>query len=149
MVRLWHVPEGLRVAKDGSWWVGELPIQHDASLFYFKRNLVFADDGAYIAEGQRRAPVAVEGPAFQVQILFLDPLAGQASAILDDGTTEPVADGSLALNEETGRIECAVRGGHARAILSRAAHQSLLNHVEEEDGVFYLRVGARRLRVRI
>jgi hypothetical protein len=147
MARFWLVPEGLRVAKDGSWWVGELPVQHAASLFHLKRHLIFADDGAYVAEGGRRIPVVVEGPPFFVQSLLLDPLAGAATAVLDDGTTEAIGDTSLSVDEETGRIECQVRGGRARAALSRAAHQTILDHVEEEEGRFYLRVGPRRLRL--
>ena len=50
------------------------------------------------------------------------------------------------MNDETGRFECAVRGGRFRARLSRGAHQLLLDHVVEEDGAFFLRVGPRRIR---
>jgi hypothetical protein len=52
------------------------------------------------------------------------------------------------MNEETGRFECLVRGGRARALLSRAAHERLLEKVEEEAGRFFLEVGSRRLWIR-
>jgi hypothetical protein len=87
MVQLWIAPEGLRVARDGSWWVGDEPVRHTPTLFYFKRHLVFDEDGAYVAEGRRRAPVALEGPPFRVQVLVLDPVAGQASAGRDVART--------------------------------------------------------------
>jgi hypothetical protein len=52
------------------------------------------------------------------------------------------------MNEETGRFECAVRGGRFRARLSRAAHQLLLDNVIEDEGAFFLGVGARRIPLR-
>ena len=54
----------------------------------------------------------------------------------------------LHMNEDTGRFECAVRGGRFQARLSRAAHQVLLDHVVEEGGAFFLSVGERRIPLR-
>jgi hypothetical protein len=148
MPRFWRIPEGLHVLPDGSWRSGELPVVHGASLQYLKAHLVFEDEGAFIVDGGRKMPVALEGPPFEVTRLTLDPAGGQARVVLDDGSEETLAEGSLGMNEETGRFECAVRGGHARAAFSRAAHQTLLEHVIEEGGTFSLRVGARRIPLR-
>jgi hypothetical protein len=52
------------------------------------------------------------------------------------------------MDQETGRFECAVRGGRFRARLSRSAHQMLLDHVGEENGAFFLRIGSRRITLR-
>jgi hypothetical protein len=54
----------------------------------------------------------------------------------------------VGMNRDTGRFECRVRHGRFLAILGRGAHQALLDHVEEEAGRFFLRVGARRIMVR-
>jgi hypothetical protein len=59
-----------------------------------------------------------------------------------------VEDGSLGMNTETGRFECAARGGRSRALLSRGAHQALLDRLEDQGGRFVLRVGRRRIGVR-
>jgi hypothetical protein len=67
-------------------------------------------------------------------------------AVLDDGTEAPIAD--AAMNEETGRFECACRGGKARAVFSRVAHQVLLDNLRQEGGEFFLRVGSRTIPVR-
>lgn len=148
MVSFWPVPEGVRVLPDGSWRVGGFPILHAPSLRLLKSRLVFDDEGAFITDGPNRLPVQVEGPAFEVVSLVLDAETQEARALLDDGSEEPVTGATLAMNEETGRFECAARGGRARALFSRAAHQVLLDNVAEKDGVFFLCVGARRIPVR-
>jgi hypothetical protein len=142
------IPEGLRVDPDGSWRIGDEPVSHDRSLVFFKSHLVFEEDGAFIVNAGRRLPVEIAGPAFEVVRLELDAQQGCARAILDDGTEETLGDEALGMDPETGRFVCAVRDGRARARLSRAAHQTLIEHAEEEAGAFYLRAGLQRLRIR-
>jgi hypothetical protein len=148
MADWWPAPEGVRVSPDGSWSVGEFRIVHLPSLRFLKERLVFEDEGAFLVEGERRLPVAVDGPAFQVVELRLDAEAAEARVVLDDGSEEVLGHDSLGTDPNTGRVECLVRGGHARAAFSRSAHQALLPHVEETRGRFYLRVGSRRLAIR-
>ena len=52
-------------------------------------------------------------------------------------TTAPrksVRESSLGMDPVTGRFECLVRGGRAEAVLSRAAHQTLLAHAGRKAG---------------
>ena len=128
--------------------MGEFRIVHLPSLRFLKERLVFEDEGAFLVEGERRLPVAVDGPAFQVVELRLDAEAAEARVVLDDGSEEVLGHDTLGTDPNTGRVECLVRGGHARAAFSRSAHQALLPHVEETRGRFYLRVGSRRLAIR-
>ena len=146
MASFWTAPEGVRVEASGAWSVGGLPIRHLPSLRLLKARLSFSDDGAYLMDGPVRLPVRVEGPPFEVEGLRLDTESGEVLAVLDDGSEEALSD--LGMEEASGRFVCAVRGGRALAVLSRAAHQTLLNHVEQEDGQFFLPVGQRRLPVR-
>jgi hypothetical protein len=148
MAQWWPAPEGVRVGPDGSWSVGEFRIVHLPSLRFLKARLVFEDEGAFLVEGAQRLPVAVEGPAFEVTELRLDAAAGEARVVLDDGTEEVLGPDSLGTDPRSGRVECLARGGRARATFSRAAHQALLEHVEEAQGSHYLRVGRRRLPIR-
>ena len=148
MADWWPAPEGVRVSPDGSWSVGEFRIVHLPSLRFLKERLVFEDEGAFLVEGERRLPVAVDGPAFQVVELRLDAEAAEARVVLDDGSEEVLGHDTLGTDPNTGRVECLVRGGHARAAFSRSAHQALLPHVEETRGRFYLRGGSRRLAIR-
>ena len=148
MAEWWPAPEGVRVGPDGGWSVGEFRIVHLPSLRFLKARLVFEDEGAFLVEGEQRLPVAVEGPAFEVTELRLDAGAGEARVVLDDGSEEVLGPDSLATDARSGRVECLARGGRARAVFSRAAHQALLEHVEETRGIYHLRVGRRRLPIR-
>ncbi len=144
----WKLPEGLSVAPDGTWCVGEVPVEHATTLRWLKRHLQFEDGGAFVVDGAQRLPVRVEGPAFEVRQLRFDAAAGELYAQLDDGSEEPVPDGSLGLDETSGRFYCAVRRGRGRASLSRAALQQVLDHVIEHEGGFALEVGQRRFTLR-
>jgi hypothetical protein len=120
MAKTWPVLEGVRVAPDGRWSVGEFRIVHVFFLRFLKQRFVFEDEGAFVVQ-ERRLPVAVEGPAFEVTELRLLPDAGEALAVLDDGSVEVLGPDSLATDARTGRAECTARGGRARAAFSRAA----------------------------
>jgi hypothetical protein len=142
-------PQGLRVLPDGSWRVGEATVGHPATLLYLKAHLVLDEQGAWVSDGRDRVPVVLEGPPLVVLSLSLDPLRGEARALLDDGSEEPLRDGSVAMNDENGRFEYAARGGRVRAAFSRSAHQVLLDHAEQLDGgEFILRVGRRGIAIR-
>ena len=143
-----EIPEGLRVFPDGSWRVGEHHVIHPRSLRYFKSHLVREPGGAFIVDGPQRMPVAVEGPAFQVLTLVLDEEREEARLVLDDGTVEVVEEDALGMSGESGRFESRVRGGAFTAMLVRGPHQALLEHLEEDGGRFFLRVGQRRIAVR-
>jgi hypothetical protein len=146
--RLWEIPEGLRVLPDGSWHVGDFQVLHPPTLRYLKSHLVGEDEGPFVVDGVQRMPIDVQGPPFEVTKLVLEAEKETATAVLDDGSRETVEDTSLGMNEESGRFECAVRAGRFRARLSRAAHQMLLDNVVEDEGAFFLRVGARRIPLR-
>lgn len=146
--RRWQAPEGLRVHLDGTWRVGDVHVIHPPSLRYFKSHLVFEEGGAFIVDGNQRMRVEVEGPAFQVTSLVIDEDREEARVVLDDGTVEKVESEALGMNRDTGRFECRVRKGQATALLARGPHQTLLEHLEQEKGRFFLRVGEGRIAVR-
>ena len=148
MKRRWEIPEGLRVFPDGSWRVGDLHVIHPPSLRYFKSHLLHEESGDYIVDGPQRMPVEVGGPAFHAVSLVLEPEEEEARVVLDDGSVEPIGPDALGMNRDTGRFECRVRGGHFTALLVRGPHHALMDHLEEEGGRFFLRVGRRRIPVR-
>jgi hypothetical protein len=136
------------VFPDGSWRVGDLHVIHPPSLRYFKSHLIHEGAGDYIVDGSQRMPVEVRGPAFHAVSLVLEPEEQEARVVLDDGSVEPIGDDALGMNRETGRFECRVRGGQFTALLVRGPHQALMEHLEEDGGRFFLRVGSRRIPVR-
>jgi hypothetical protein len=136
------------VLPDGSWRVGDFQVLHPPTLRYLKSHLIEDAGVPYVVDGAQRMPIQIEGPPFEVLTLVLDPSGDKAEAVLDDGSAETIGDTSLGMNEETGRFECAVRGGRFRGRLSRAAHQTLLDNIVEEQGAFFLHVGPRRIPLR-
>ena len=148
MPRRYKIPEGLKVAPDGSWQTGDQPVAHRATLRYLKAHLQFEDEGAFIVDGDKRVPIAIEGPPFEVLAFELDEAASSAKLRLDDGSEEELGEETLAMDEESGRFECRVRQGRGRALVSRAAQQTLLEHAVEVDGEFYLACGESRHMIR-
>src|SRR5687767_6489001 len=149
MGKLWEIPEGLDVRPDGSWRVGDLHVIHPPTLRYLKSHLVVEDQGrAFVVDGAQRVPVEIHGPPFEVVSLVIDGKLGTATVVLDDGSEETLREDSLGMDPQTGRFTCLVRDGRAHAVLSRPAHQTLLAHIEQEGGRFFLQAGARRLPVR-
>ena len=147
--RLWQMPEGLEVRPDGSWRVGDQPVSHPPTLRYLKSHLRLDEQGhAFVEDGAQRVPVALQGPPFEVVRLVIDGARSTARAVLDDGSEELIREDSLGMDPLTGRFHCLVRNGLAEAVLSRGAHQTLLAHIGEEGGRFFLQAGPRRLPVR-
>jgi hypothetical protein len=141
------IPDGLRVLPDGSWRVGDEPVSHARSLRYFKERLVFEDGAAFVSDGTRRIPIAVEGPPFQVESITFDTERGEVRVRLDDGSDEALGEPMVAMNPETGQFQCVVKQGLTRAVLARTAHDALLDQLEEENGDFFVSLGSRRCRV--
>jgi hypothetical protein len=144
--RYWQIPQDLRVLPDGSWRVGDFHVVHPPTLRYLKSHLVAEEDGPYVVDGPQRMPIVVDGPAFEVVTLRID--AGRAIAVLDDGSEEEIRDAALGMNADTGRFECTVRGDRFRAVFTRGAHQTLLNHADQDDIGFFLRAGPSRIPIR-
>jgi hypothetical protein len=127
--------------------VGELPFSHPRRLRFLKERLTFEEDGtAAIVEGAQRVRVLVDGPPFQVDQIAFDTEAGEVRVRLDDGSEETLAEPVIRMNPDTGRLECAVKGGRTRAVFSDVAHEALLDHLEQ-DGEFYVPLGHRRCKV--
>ena len=137
----------MRVLPDGSWRVGDQPVAHARSLRYFKQRLTFEDAGAFVVDGAQRMPITLEGPPFQIESLTFDTDRSELRAQLDDGSEEKLEDPMVAMSRETGRFECIVKSGRARAALSRAAHDALLDLLEEDGGDFFVPLGTKRCRV--
>jgi len=100
-----------------------------------------------VVDGAQRMPVTVEGPPFQIETLVFDTDKGELRAQLDDGTEERLGEPTITMSRDTGHFECVVKEGLSRAVLSRAAHDGLLDRLEEDGGEFFVPLGPRRCRV--
>jgi hypothetical protein len=147
MLKRHSIPEGVRVLPDGSWRVGDQAISHPRRLRYLKQRLAFEEGGVFLVDGAQRAALMLDGPPFQVDALVFDAEHGDVRVRLDDGTEESLAEPLVRMNPETGQLECAVKGGRTRAVLSSVAHDALIDALEQESGEFFVPLGTRRCRV--
>jgi hypothetical protein len=147
MIRRQAIPDGLRVLPDGSWYAGELPIANSRRLKVLKQRLTFEEGGAFIVDGAQRKPLVLEGPPFHVDVVTFDEAKGEVRVRLDDGSEEVLSEPVIRMSRETGQLECEVKEGRTRAVFSAAAHDVLLEHLEQDGGDFFVLVGAKRCRV--
>lgn len=141
------IPEGLRILADGSWQAGEQALSHPRRLRRLKQRLSFEDGGTFLVDGDQRVPIVVDGPPLVVDTIAFDTAHGETRVQLDDGTEEVLADAVIRMSPETGKLECAVKSGRARAVLSRVAHDAVLDALEQEGGDFFVPLGGQRVRV--
>jgi hypothetical protein len=144
----WPFPTELRVLPDGTWKADGLTLVHGLALRYLKAHLVWEPGGAAVVDGAQRMGVRLEGPPLEVQSLEVDTKQGRVRAHLDDGSSELVGDGAIAMSETTGRFEFQARGGQFQALLSRGAHETLLASVEESDRGFVIAAGSASVTIR-
>jgi hypothetical protein len=147
MIGRYRIPEGLRVLSDGTWRAGDAAISQPRRLRYLKRNLLFDQEGAFLTDGDRRLPVALDGPPFQVESIVFDAEHGEVRVLLDDGSEERLSDAIVKMSPASGQFECAVKDGRARAMFSEAAHDTLLDLLEHQGEDFFVPLGAQRCRV--
>lgn len=147
--RILTIPEGLRVDPDGVWTVGGQNVVHAETLKHFKSLLRFDETGAYIAQGHARVSVQIDGPPFSVLSLRIDAAAGEIRVQLDDDSEEELGPEGFNMDAQSGRFECRVRHGRARAVLGRGAHQTLLFHAEESGGKFHVSAGSKTFSISV
>jgi hypothetical protein len=140
----WHTREdsGLRLDRELRWWHDDQPIEHPKIIEAFNTGLIPTEDGRYkLVFGNDWALVQVEECAYGVVALDLTD-DGALSVRLTDRTAERLACASLVATGE-GVLTCAVKGGRARARFTRDAQFQLGSLIEQENGAWGLRVGAR------
>lgn len=131
----------LEFRKDGHWYANGERVTHERLARFFSRHLRRKPDGSGYEiwfDDHFHADVEVEDTPFVVTAVEQDP-SGRWHVLLNDGSEEPLDVSSLASGPD-GAMSCRVKGGD-RARFLRPAQAELLRHVEEKDGVFYLKAG--------
>lgn len=132
----------LRFGRDGRWYADDEPIEHPRISRFLSRHLVRRPDGSYWVEsGDERAPVVVDDTPVVVQDIDRGP-DGALLVALSDGTSEPLATGTLVVGAGD-VLYCRVKSGCVRARFLRPAYHRLARFIEEPaPGRFVLRDGA-------
>lgn len=120
----------LILSAEGEWVHEGTPFQNERLSDLFFRSIEWeAERNRYVLRiGKGIATFTCEDTAY-----FVLAFGPGWTAILSDGSSEPLSAGTLAAGRSS-QIYCEVKGGH-RARLSRAAHQTLLEHAVSDDQV--------------
>lgn len=136
----WHTREdsGLRVDRQGRWWHDDALVEHPNIIEAFNQGLRVMDDGRYqLHFGNDWCFVQVEACAFTA-VAVDEGEGGRLSVRLSDRTAEWLDVPSLQLDDE-GVLTVKVKGGRARARLSREAQFQLVERMEARaDGTLVL-----------
>jgi uncharacterized protein len=142
-LQLLREASGLRLDKDGRFFHRGGLIEHERTLSVLHRGIHRAADGRWATRiGSEWGYLEVEDAAFFVQQIALSG-PGLRGELLT-GEWEEIA--SLASGADDA-IYARIRGERAR--LTRAAQASLSPWLHEEDGAFWLQLGAARMPIGI
>lgn len=133
----------LEFRRDGNWYANGERVTHERLARFFSRYLRRKPDGSGYeiwVDERFHCDVEVEDTPFVVTAVEQDP-SGHWQVLLNDGSQEPLDVASLA-SAPDGSLSCRVKGDE-RARFLRSAQAELLSHVEESDGVLYLKAGGR------
>lgn len=133
----------LEFRRDGYWYANGERVTHERLARFFSRYLRRKPDGSGYeiwVDERFHSDVEVEDTPFVVTAVEQDP-SGHWQVLLNDGSEEPLDVTSLA-SAPDGSLSCRVKDDE-RARFLRSAQAELLSHVEERDGVLYLKAGGR------
>ena len=143
----WHTREdsGLLLERELRWFHDGEPVLHPRIVELFNESLVPTDDGRFqLKVGQDWAYVTVQDAAYSVT--GLDTTETRLFLRLSDRTGEPLDASTLAL-ESDGVLSVRVKGGRAKARLSRQAQVALGALLEESAGGLTLALPGARVPV--
>jgi len=136
----------IRFGRDGRWYADDEPIVNQRISDLFSRHVTRGDDGDWwLRIGDERAKIVVDDTPWVVTRVDGDPAAG-FRVTLNDGSSEPLAAGSLRLGAED-VLYTDVKGGAYRARFLRPAQLELLGHVDVVGERFVLRLPSGALEI--
>jgi hypothetical protein len=133
---------GLRIDGRGRLWHQDEEVTHAGLRRAIMRWLDVKDDGRVVVrlDDVRYAYVDVDDTPLRVVAIRWD--GAQPVAILDDGTTEPLAMATLVADPDD-RLRCRVRGDRLTARLTSAAQQVLLERATVGPGGYGIAAGGQ------
>lgn len=132
---------GLRLARDGTFWHRGTPITHPRLARALLRWLdVRPEDGRPILRLDERRYAYVDVDDAMLLVTSIQWRGGDAIAVLNDGTEEPLAYATLAVGAGDA-MYCKARGGKLLARLTPTAFYSLAERIEQRGDRFVLLAG--------
>lgn len=134
--------------RDGNWYNDEERIENPRIALLFSRSIRRNPDGSFCLEiGDERASIAVEDTPYVVKAVE-DSARGGVTIVLNDGEREPLDPASLEAGPDN-VLYTRVKGGEFRARFLRTAYYHLSGNFEaDENGGFFIRIGAGRFPIK-
>ena len=140
------------IDKEGRWYHQGAEMIHRKFIRLFYQNMVLDSKGRYLINWANECCyVDVEDTAFVVRrVSYGEEHQDRASRIelsLSDDTKEALIPDSLYVGREN-ILYCKVKSGLFPARFNRAAYYQLAEHIEEEDGVYFLPLNGQKYVIR-
>jgi len=124
---------GLRLDRDGRWWRGAAPVEHERVAALFDRGLRVDDAGEVrLVVGAQWCYVEVEETAYVVRRVR-DGADGPIRLVLNDGAEEALDPSTLMVWGDRD-LYCRVKGGRCPARFLRDAYHQVVWHLEAGPG---------------
>jgi len=142
----------ITVDKEGRWYHKGAEMIHREFIRLFYDNMVLDSLGRYIIDWKgQRCYVDVEDTAFVVRRVARqdgDENNGKERFVLSlsDDSQEELMPETLSVGRDN-VLYCSVKSGTFPARFTRAAYYQLTDHVQEEDGDYYLAVNGRKYKI--
>ena len=140
------------IDKEGRWYHNGAEMIHREFIRLFYQNMELDSEGRHLINwADTRCYVDVEDTAFVVMRVSYEE-EGQVQATgfqlsLSDDTKEALAPDTLFVGRDN-VLYCRVKSGTFPARFNRASYYQLAEHIEEEDGAYFLPLNGRRYPIR-
>ena len=128
--------------KEGRWFSSQGEITHPGVKRYFQ-SILHERDGKYMLDnGREQIPVKAEGFIFFVEAIREREWKGKPWIwlVINDGTEEPLKVESLRLLPDNSFV-CSIKNGRFKAKFTLSSYWQLVEHIVEENGRFYIKIG--------
>ena len=126
----------------GSWFSPYGEVTHPGVKRYFQSILEKRENGLVLDNGRQQVEVVAKGFIFFVEAIREREYEGKPWIwlVINDGTEEPLNPESLVILRDNSII-CSIKGGKFKAKFTLSAYWQLVEHVVEENGKFFLKMG--------
>jgi len=135
-----------KIDKDGTWSSDYGEVKHPRIKRYLSQILKEENGNFTVSDGKSSARVKVEETPFFVEAIREEKKAGKTTGILliiNDDTIEKLDPSTLKIKKDNSII-CKIKNGRFKAKFTLSAYWQLIEHVIEEEGKFYLKLGDKK-----
>ena len=136
--------ETITLSKDGIWLSDGIEITHGPTRRLFSKSLSRDSSGVYLKIGRESKKIVVEDTCYFVTRIEGSPASGY-QLFCNDETSEHLLPDTLKYSP--GRLTCKIKGGAEEAKFLRNPYFDLLQHLEEDQDGYFLKLENQPIRL--